>query len=298
MHARARTGRSYLTWPIDGTFVALAETFLALFLESIGGEGQVARRWPPGFRGALVLTHDVEGVEGQRRCSDLADLEAKNGFKSSFNFVAERYPLDRDLMLELQARGFEIGVHGIKHDGRKFSTRAIYEERLKALTLYRDAWKSVGFRSPATHRRWEWMHELPFEYDSSFPDTDPYEPIPGGCGTPWPFMLGDLVELPITMPQDHTLWEILGTGALTTWRAKLKWLLGCQGLINIIVHPDYLTTKSRWADYEAFLRDVREETTLWATLPRDVARWWRMRSGDREAVRLDASETVWKLIFG
>jgi hypothetical protein len=28
-------------------------------------------------------------------------------------------------------------------------------------------WNAVGFRSPATHRVWEWMPLLGFHYDSS-----------------------------------------------------------------------------------------------------------------------------------
>ena len=38
-------------------------------------------------------------------------------------------------------------------------------------------WDAVGFRSPATHRNADWMEELGAAYDSSFPDTDPFEPL-------------------------------------------------------------------------------------------------------------------------
>ena len=53
------------------------------------------------------------------------------------------------------------------------------------------------------------MPLLGFDYDSSYPDTDPFEPAAGGCCTWLPFFNGDLVELPITLPQDHTLFVIL-----------------------------------------------------------------------------------------
>jgi hypothetical protein len=52
------------------------------------------------------------------------------------------------------------------------------------------------------------MASLPFEYDSSYPDTDPFEPQPGGCCSWLPYFNGPLVELPITLPQDHTLFVI------------------------------------------------------------------------------------------
>jgi hypothetical protein len=245
-HARRRRGNGYLSWPFDGLFAALAEAYLALRIEGDGGTGSIACLWPERFKAAATLTHDVEGPIGQTRCAQLSELEAKYGVRSCFNFVAERYRLDHSLMAQLRQRGFEIGVHGIKHDGKKFSSRATFEARLRALRHYQQQWNADGFRSPATHRKWEWMPELPFQYDSSYPDTDPYEPIPGGCGSPWPFMLGPLVELPITLPQDHTLWEILLVNATGIWLEKAARLRACQGLINIIVHPDYLSSPARW----------------------------------------------------
>jgi peptidoglycan/xylan/chitin deacetylase (PgdA/CDA1 family) len=296
-HARTRVRRSYLRWPFDGLFVALAETYLAIRLESSSGDGMVLRFWPQGFSAAAILTHDVEGLEGQARCERVAALETEYGFRSCFNFVAERYPLDHGLMAELRSRGFEIGVHGIKHDGKKFSSRETFEERLHALRRYQREWGADGFRSPATHRKWEWMPELPFKYDSSYPDTDPYEPIPGGCGSPWPFMLGSLVELPITLPQDHTLWEILRLSAGDIWRDKAIRLRDCQGLINIIVHPDYLSSASRWRDYEEFLAWLRARDGVWSALPREVAAWWTGRRELSQRVTLTVEGSAWHLRF-
>jgi hypothetical protein len=63
-----------------------------------------------------------------------------------------------------------------------------------AIRQYANRWGAVGYRSPATHRRWEWMPLLGFEYDSSYPDTDPFEPQPGGCCTWLPYFNDGLVE--------------------------------------------------------------------------------------------------------
>lgn len=293
-HARFRKP-AWLEWPTDGVWVALAEARLAL---AIAEEGvvEILRLWPEQFESAAVLTHDVEGAAGQARCLAVAQLEERYGFRSCFNVVAERYPVDAGIMGELRDRGHEIGLHGIKHDGLKFSSRRVFEERLVAMRHYAAAWGVEGFRSPATHRRWEWMPDLPFRYDSSYPDTDPYEPIPGGCGTPWPFALGDLIELPITLPQDHTAWEILQRSALELWQEKLAWLRRVRGLATIIVHPDYLTDPGRWAEYEAFLAQLSELDDLWVALPREIARWWRERRA-RRPVRLYRDDTAWRLRF-
>ena len=45
--------------------------------------------WPHGKRFAVVLTHDVEGSKGMSHVEDLANVELRNGFHSSFNFVPE-----------------------------------------------------------------------------------------------------------------------------------------------------------------------------------------------------------------
>src|SRR5579864_5433956 len=68
------------------------------------------RGWPEGKKFALVLTHDVEGGKGRDRCRQLMELEARHGFKSSFNFIPENdYVTPLDLRDELKARGFEVG---------------------------------------------------------------------------------------------------------------------------------------------------------------------------------------------
>ena len=68
------------------------------------------------------------------------------------------------------------------------------------------------------------MPLLGFDYDSSYPDTDPYEPQAGGCCSWLPFTNGDLVELPITMPQDHTLFTILRVEDERPWLDKAAFL--------------------------------------------------------------------------
>ena len=110
---------------------------------------------------------------------------------------------------KLRASGCEVGLHGIKHDGKLFESRAQFESNLPKIHFYLEKWDVLGFRSPATRRDSRWMHELDCLYDSSFPDTDPFEPQAGGCCSIFPFMFGDVVELPITLLQDHTLLEIL-----------------------------------------------------------------------------------------
>jgi len=56
------------------------------------------------------LTHDVEGTKGLGRVEKLMDLEAKYGFRSSFNFVPEwEYSLPEPLRNMMEQQGFEVG---------------------------------------------------------------------------------------------------------------------------------------------------------------------------------------------
>lgn len=121
------------------------------------------------------------------------------------------------------------------------------------------------------------MEELGAGYDSSFPDTDPFEPLAGGCCSILPFFLGEMVELPITLVQDHTLWEILRRDTIDLWTEKSDWIAANGGLINLITHPDYLDTPARLRMYEEFLIHLKEMGGGWNALPRDVADWWRAR---------------------
>ena len=57
------------------------------------------------------------------------NIEEKYGFRSSFNFVAGDYQVPEELLNELQTRGFEVGIHGLHHDGNIFRSRKVFEEQ-------------------------------------------------------------------------------------------------------------------------------------------------------------------------
>ena len=209
--------------------------------------------------------------------------------------MPERYSVDAEFLNRLVNGGFEVGIHGFKHDGKLFNLKKIFDERMKKIEKYVREWGAVGFRSPATHRNPDWMMNIPFEYDSSFPDTDPYEPQPGGCLSIFPFFMGNVVELPITLAQDHTLFQILGHKDISIWKQKIDWIEKMNGMALVIVHPDYIGSngggrkQGRYSIkyYEELLRYVRKKDHYWHALPREVAEWWRRR--DASEIRLDGN---------
>ena len=198
-------------WPIDTNCKELVESWSG---------------WHEGKRFALVLTHDVDTETGQQKSRDLMELEEIPGFRSSFNFVPERYEVDPDLRQTLTEKGFEVGVHGLNHDGKLYESRKTFIERAGKINKYLKDWNAIGFRSPAMHHNLEWIHDLDIKYDASTFDTDPFEPQPDGVGTIFPFWVQGnnnqkgYVELPYTLPQDFTLFVLMKEKNIEIWKKK------------------------------------------------------------------------------
>jgi peptidoglycan/xylan/chitin deacetylase (PgdA/CDA1 family) len=278
-YARRQAARKFPAWPIEPILVAAMHARLRAELRAQGGRRlPLVGLWPVGHASACILTHDVEGTRGFAEIERLVEIERRHGFVSCWNFVAEDYAVPPGLFERLRAAGCEIGLHGIRHDGKLFQSRARFEAELPKIHDYLSRWDAVGFRSPATHRRAEWMGELGCLYDSSYPDTDPFEPQPGGCCSILPFMFGEVVELPITLAQDHTVWEILQERSIDIWRDKASWIVANHGLVSINTHPDYFTTAERFAMYDELLAFLAAQHGCWHALPREVATWWKARS--------------------
>jgi glycosyltransferase involved in cell wall biosynthesis len=246
--------------------------------------------WPEGKRFALVLTHDVEGSKGLQRVEQLMHLELKYGFRSSFNFVPKgEYCVPDGLRQTLLENGFEVGVHGLEHDGKLYSSKAEFVAKATQIKEYAQAWNAAGFRSPLMQHRLGWLHELGVEYDASTFDTDPFEPEPDGTGTIFPFWVpgphgGGFVELPYTLPQDFALFSVLREPNIEIWKQKTDWIAAHGGMALLNTHPDYMAfdgaelARDEYpvSQYEQFLSYLSKtyEGEFWSTLPRDVTRFY------------------------
>ena len=247
--------------------------------------------WPERKQFALVLHHDVDTFKGHEKCRGLMELEEKMGFRSSFNFVPERYPVSSDLQRSLVERGFEIGVHGLKHDGKLFLSRKEFQNQAVRIRRYLVDWQSVGFVSPSMHRNLDWICELEIEHDTSTFDTDPFEPQPEGVKTIFPYWFnnssnhGGFVELPYTLPQDFTLFILMREKDTNIWKKKLDWIAEKGGMALLITHPDYMNcNKGQFKIeeypmkyYEEFLDYTKGkyEGQFWNPLPIEIARFWK-----------------------
>ena len=270
-------------WPIDSRYVSFQWELMRQLLVSSGNSSiQYKSIWPNKHQFALVLTHDIETAEGQAFVRKVADMEENLGFRSSFNFVLERYPLVFNLIQELRERGFEVGCHGLKHDGILFSNQKEFMKRVAKINKHIKEYRMAGFRAPLTHRNPEWMQALEIEYDLSFFDTDPFEPIPGGTMSIWPFFIGHFVELPYTLVQDYTLTSVLGETTPRLWLEKVDFIKKFHGMALLNSHPDYLNDPNSFRVYAEFLETMKKNEEYWHALPCDVASWWKSRAESAE----------------
>jgi peptidoglycan/xylan/chitin deacetylase (PgdA/CDA1 family) len=199
------------SWPIDLSLYEIYKNGIKEIAKSANmNEIPFINFWPENKKFAFVLTYDVETGTGQKNIWRVKEIEEELGFRSSWNFVPERYPLDEGLIQELKTSGFEIGIHGLKHDEKLFKNRKYFLKKVPKINYYLKKYNCLGFRSPMTWRNYEYMQHLNIQYDLSFFDSDIFEGQAGGTLSFHPFVLGKFVELPYTLPQDFTLFILLG----------------------------------------------------------------------------------------
>lgn len=270
-------------WPID---------------EEAGNHPPDWTGWPDGKKFSLVLTHDVEWKDGHDTCQQLSELEESMGFRSAFYFVPHRYPVSPQLRDDLTSRGFEVGVHGLKHDGKLYSSRAVFRQRAKEINRYIREWNASGFRSPSVHHNLDWLGELDVQYDASTFDTDPFQPQSDGLRRIFPLWIPpngqsrDYIELPYTLAQDWKVFSILQHKTIDVWKRKLDWIAQRGGMALLITHPDYMQfgdrEKKSWdypvARYVELLEWIESKYggQYWHALPREMATFWESYSHKEE----------------
>jgi len=283
-------------WPVDTTVDTLLERLLALCIRYKGGaDVPFVWFWPGGMSACAIVTHDVEEQAGVDLCSKLMDLNDEFGIPASFQVVPEkRYRVTEEYLNSLRTRGFEVNVHDLNHDGRLYQDRKEFERRAAKINQYGRQFKAVGFRAGVLYRNQDWFDLLDFEYDTSVPNVAHLDPQRGGCCTVMPYFIGKLVELPVTITQDYSLFHIVNTRSLDLWQQQTSMIVARHGLVNVIVHPDYINGPQEEEAYRGLLRiydRMRREQNVWIALPKDVNAWWRQRN----QMKLVQCEGQWRI---
>jgi len=275
--------RPFPRWPVDGTVDQLFKKLMGLTLHA----SRQARIpfiwfWPERKSSCVIVTHDVETISGLESAAELMDINDSFGIKTSFQFIPEaRYAVTNEVLSTIRERGFEVNVHDLKHDGHLFEDHGQFLQSAARINAHARRFGSHGFRSGALYRNQNWYGAFSFSYDMSVPNVGHLDPQAGGCCTVMPYFVGDVLELPVTTTQDYSLFNILGTYSLDLWREQIRQIIGQNGLISFIVHPDYLDSTKAKNTYAGLLRhlvELRSASGLWIALPGEVDIWWRQRN--------------------
>jgi hypothetical protein len=229
------------------------------------------------------------------------EIEEALGFRSSFNFVPESYNVSMELIREVSYRGFQVCVHGLKHDGKLFNSKKRFKTRSIRINHYLKKWQSIGFTSPCMHHNLEWMHMLDILHSTSTFDTDPFEPQPDGIRTIFPLWVNEggrlnrgFIELPYTLPQDHLLFVIMQHINIDIWKKKLAWIAEKGGMALVNTHSDYMGMSDNKLSLEEypidyyieFLEHIKStyRGKFWHGLPRELVSFLAKGSSNNELV--------------
>ena len=273
-------------WPVDRTVDRIFEELMKLVLKSRDSKPvPFIWFWPEGAPAAIIVTHDVETEIGRDYCPELMNIDDEFGFKASFQLVPEkRYEVTPAFVDEMWTRGFEVNVHDLYHDGNLFRERDEFLRRAAKINEYAKKFRATGFRSGALYRNFHWYDAFDVSYDMSVPNVGHLDAQTGGCCTIMPYFVGKIIEIPVTITQDYSLFHILSNYSTTLWEEQCRMILAGHGLISLIVHPDYIINKRPNNTYRrllAHLSYLREKLFVWSALPGEIDRWWRARANMR-----------------
>jgi len=201
--------------------------------------------WPESATAAVTLTHDVESAAGSITPRSSPNGRSITASDRPLNIVSGLVPARHAPRGAICSVGdMRIGSHAIYHDRSLFASREAFERQLPLLREAAEQFGAVGFRSPATHRTVEWLSELPFSYDCTMPHSDPYEPIPGGTATAWPFFHGDVGGAAVHgSAGSQRCSNLLDHRDSALWQEQLEQVVACHGLFQLLTIP----TATIWA---------------------------------------------------
>lgn len=295
-YLRGWDSKPFPRWPVDTSVDLLLESCLRYAMLASGQhEVPFIWFWPDQASACALMTHDVETTAGRDFCPELMDINDEFKFPASFQVVPEkRYEVTAQYLEGMRSRGFEVAVQDFNHDGHLYSDRSEFERRATLIEKYRQEYQATGFRAAILYRNIDWLQEMNFSYDMSIPNVGHLDPQPGGCCTVFPYFLNSMLEIPVTTIQDYSLFNILEQFSVDLWKVQTKRILEKNGLMSFIIHPDYIIEekpKQVYRDLLTHLCELRENEGVWATLPRELDRWWRARN----AMTLVPDGTGWKI---
>jgi hypothetical protein len=96
-----------------------------------------------------------------------------------------------------------------------------------------------------------------------------------------PYLVADLVEIPVTTTQDYSLFHILCEYSTKLWQEQVATITQAHGMASFIIHPDYVIERRARQTYEqllGYLADLKANHNLWIARPGEINDWWRARA--------------------
>ncbi len=219
-----------------------------------------------GKKSVICLSHDIDYSDCWNFLPELSDIERSYGLRSTINVLTHGdYRIKHSLLNDLVNEGFEIGLHGKRHDialayRKKTDIRRAIHQSLEKLSL-----PVKGFRSPALSmsvQLLEVLEESGFSYDSSVPLLNPYGASTEFC-YPFRFPKQAITEIPLGI-QDDILFRALrlsDDAALSVSRQYIEKTMRLGGIMVINTHPGII--KHHQPYYKNLLSYMLELPDCW-----------------------------------
>ncbi len=211
------------------------------------------------------------------------------------------------LIAGIACRGAEVGVHGYIHNDYRFLTEhEQFKQTKQAISVFRRIQiPHQGFRNPYLGWTEESLHvftALSFTYDSNEAvlheviDIDTFSPllrsgyekslalfqaIPCNAYTLRPHFEGELLRIPISIPDDEMLFDRLRitdpdeVGRI--WGKVMQHVYDLSGIYTLNLHPERGVLCRRALDNLLSYAHSRP-LPVWIACLNDVAQWWKERS--------------------
>ncbi|GEM_PF-2403197 len=218
----------------------------------------------------LIVTHDIDTWKGLQNANRLQSIENDLGIQSTWFVASEEYHIPKVIAKDLSGNS-NIGSHDTRHDGKliHIRERSKIVERLRRSRLELENRFDVPikrFRSPLLQfsaNILSALKEAGYDSDYSLPSWEPVHPstMKGfGLESFQTFEISKVVEIPLTLYQDHQLLNIIGltpVQATRHWLEQAKFIRAYDGDIVLLVHPDYEFSKDLTA-YKRLLLALSE----------------------------------------
>jgi hypothetical protein len=251
--------------PIDALRFILVKAIEALTKEKMKFAGLSLGKKTQTY----LITHDVDSLKGFDRALNVKKIEEKYDIASAWFVPSRHYTLDSNVLSKLSNNG-EVGSHDTEHDGKLVGLQGLkLLSRLKEgkeILEKKGNCKVNGFRAPLLQHNYKLLEKLKtssFAYDSSVPTFEPNHPRtmgPHGLGTVYPINVCGLLEIPVTIIQDHQLLYALGLKpheVIETWNETASLIKSLGGCCVTLSHPEYaLFDKENLSLYESFLAQI------------------------------------------